>query len=160
MVGGGMGRTHGNAKTSPFAAKHLGFVPKEEFFEAMKAILAALRDHGNREVRQQARLKYLVDTLGVDDFRTLVEKYFGQSFQPWRELPEWKYLDWMGWHDQGDGKWMLGVNIEQGRVRDTDEVKLKTALRKVVDTFPTVDLLLTSTQSVVLRNIEADRKQE
>ena len=27
----------------------------------------------------------------------------------------WKYSDWMGWHEQGDGKLFLGVNIEQGR---------------------------------------------
>jgi sulfite reductase (ferredoxin) len=132
----------------------LGFLPKEHFFEGMKAILAVQRDHGNREVRSAARLKYLVHTLGIDDFRTLTEKYFGQQFEPWRPLPEWKYLDWMGWHDQGDGKWMLGINVEQGRVRDTPELRLKSGLRRVVDTFQGVDLILTPSQSIVLRNIE------
>merc|ERR1719424_1367918 len=34
----------------------------------MKAVLAVQRDHGNREVRSNARLKYLVHTLGVDNF--------------------------------------------------------------------------------------------
>merc|ERR1712151_727543 len=102
---------------------------------------------------------YLVHTLGIDDFRTLVEKYFGQSFQPWRPLPEWQYLDWMGWTEQGDGKWMLGVNIEQGRVRDGEDVKVKTALRKVIDTFPDLDIVLTPAQSVVLSNIQETDKQ-
>ena len=153
VVGGGMGRTHKAEKTFARAASHLGYVPKEHFFEAMKAILAVQRDHGNREVRSNARLKYLVHTLGIDDFRTLTEKYFGQRFEPWVPLPEWKYLDWMGWHDQGDGKWMLGINVEQGRVRDTPELRLKTGLRNVVDTFPGVDLTLTPSQSIVLRNI-------
>jgi sulfite reductase (ferredoxin) len=159
MVGGGMGRTHGKAITSPFAASHLGYVPKEEFFEAMKAILAAQRDHGNREVRPQARLKYLVNTLGIDEFRKLVEKYYGQKFEPWKPLPEWKYLDWMGWHEQGDGNLMFGMNIEQGRVRDTEEVQMKSALRKMVDTFPGVDLILTPAQSVVFRDIKPADKQ-
>mmetsp|Transcript_156282 Transcript_156282/g.271903 ORF Transcript_156282/g.271903 Transcript_156282/m.271903 type:complete len:285 (+) Transcript_156282:3-857(+) len=59
----------------------------------------------------------------------------------------------MGWHDQGGGKWMLGINVEQGRIRDTPELKIKTVLRKVVDTYPGVDLLLTPSQSIVLRNI-------
>jgi sulfite reductase (ferredoxin) len=158
MVGGGMGRTHGNAKTTPFAAAHLGYVPKEEFFEAMKAVVAALRDHGNREVRNQARLKYLVNTLGIDDFRLLVEKYFGQKFESWRELPAWKYIDWMGWHEQGDGTWMLGVNIESGRVRDTETAKIKTALKTVIAEFPGVDLSLTPAQSVVFRNIKPEDK--
>jgi sulfite reductase (ferredoxin) len=25
----------------------------------------------------------------------------------------WKYSDWMGWHEQGDGKLFLGINVEQ-----------------------------------------------
>jgi len=158
VVGGGMGRAHKNEATFARAASHLGFVRKESFFEAMKAILAVQRDHGNREVRSNARLKYLVHTLGIDDFRTLTEEYFGEKFEPWRPLPEWRYLDWMGWHEQGDGKYMLGINIEQGRVRDTPELRLKSGLRAIVDNFPGVDLLLTPSQSVVLRNIApADR---
>ena len=32
-------------------ADHLGFVPKEDINEVLKGILAAWRDHGNREVR-------------------------------------------------------------------------------------------------------------
>ena len=55
-----------------------------------------------------------------------------QAIEPWRPLPEWKYLDWMGWNEQGDGKYMLGINVEQGRIRDTPELKIKTALRKLV----------------------------
>merc|ERR1719305_551233 len=100
MVGGGMGRKHKAEATFARAASHLGYVPKEHFFEAMKAILAVQRGHGNREVRAGARLKYLVNTLGIDDFRILTEKYFGQAIEPWRPLPEWKYLDWMGWNEQ------------------------------------------------------------
>ena len=38
-----------------------------------KAIVAAQRDHGNREVRPNARMKYLVHNLGIDKFRELVE---------------------------------------------------------------------------------------
>ena len=52
-----------------------------------------------------------------------------------RPLPEWKYLDWMGWHDQGDGKLMLGVNIEQGRIRDTEKASIKTCMRLLVDRY-------------------------
>merc|ERR1719443_691721 len=54
---------------------------------------------------------------------------------------------------------MLGVNIESGRVRDIGDVKVKTAFRKIVDTYPTVDFLLTPSQSVVFKNIEAADKE-
>ena len=50
-----MGRAHKQEATFARAASHLGYVRKEMFFEAMKAILAAQRDHGNREVRASAR---------------------------------------------------------------------------------------------------------
>merc|ERR1719258_929053 len=141
VVGGGMGRTHKAEKTFARAASHLGFVKKDDFFEAMKAVLAVQRDHGNREVRSSARLKYLVHTLGIDSFRTLVEQYYGKTIEPWAPLPPWKYLDWMGWHEQGDGKLMLGVNVEQGRVIDTADVRLKTCLRALVDRFD-LDMIL------------------
>ena len=157
VVGGGMGRTHRKEQTFARAADHLGFVAKEDFFECMKAILATQRDHGNREVRSSARLKYLVHTLGVDDFRALVESYYGKPISPWVALPEWRYLDWMGWHEQGDSKLMLGINVEQGRVADHKGLMLKTCLRVLVDRFG-IDLLLTPSQSVVLRNIEPAHK--
>jgi len=159
VVGGGMGRTHRKEETFARAADHLGFVKADDCFEALKAIIAVQRDHGNREVRSSARLKYLVHTLGIDKFRSLVESYHGKPIEPWQPLPEWKYLDWMGWHDQGDGKLMLGINVEQGRVRDTPELRLKTCLRYLVDTYG-VDLLLTPSQSIVLRNISPASKYE
>ena len=60
MVGGGMGRTHGKETTFARTADHLGFVPKDKMMETAKAIVAAQRDFGNREIRANARLKYLV----------------------------------------------------------------------------------------------------
>merc|ERR550514_1783483 len=86
-VGGGLGRTHKKEETFARAADHLGYVPKDKFMETLKAILAAQRDHGNREVRSNARMKYLVHKLGIDKFRDLVHSYFGQDFEPWRPLP-------------------------------------------------------------------------
>jgi len=159
VVGGGMGRTHRKEETFARAADHLGFVKEADFFECLKAIIAVQRDHGNREVRSSARLKYLVHTLGVDGFRALVEKYLGQKMEPWVPLPEWKYLDWMGWHEQGDGKLMLGINVEQGRVADSPGLRVKSCLRSLVDNYG-VDLLLTPSQSIVLRNIQPAQKYD
>ena len=73
MVGGGMGRTHNKDSTFARVADHFGFVSKDDVMELCKSILAAQRDHGNRDVRPNARMKYLVHTLGVDAFKKLVE---------------------------------------------------------------------------------------
>lgn len=79
MVGGGLGRTHGKENTVARAADHLGFVKAEDVLHLCKCILATQRDHGNRELRANARMKYLVMKLGVDRFRELVESYFGKK---------------------------------------------------------------------------------
>lgn len=73
MVGGGMGRTHNKESTFARAADHLGFVSKDDVIELCKSIVAAQRDHGNREIRPNARMKYLVHERGIDGFRKLVE---------------------------------------------------------------------------------------
>ena len=135
MVGGGLGRTHNQENTFARAADHLGYVPKEDVMEVTKAILAAQRDHGNRDVRANARMKYLVHTLGIDNFRKLVESYHGKPIQPWRPIKDWKYNDWMGWWEQGDGKLFYGQHIENGRVKDEGDFRLKTALRVFVDKY-------------------------
>lgn len=159
MVGGGMGRTHNKETTFARVADHLGFVPKEDIMECMKAILASQRDHGNRDVRANARMKYLVHTLGIDNFRALVESYFGRPIQPWREIAEWKYSDWMGWWDQGNGKLFYGLHIENGRVKDDGDFRLKTALRVIVDKY-NLTMVMSPTQSIIMKDINPEDKDD
>ncbi|GMH53065.1 hypothetical protein TrRE_jg11842 [Triparma retinervis] len=159
MVGGGMGRTHNKENTFARAADHLGFVPKDDIMELMKCILAAQRDHGNRDVRANARMKYLVHTLGIDSFRKLVESYFGKDVQPWREMEPWKYADWMGWWDQGDGRMFLGVHVDNGRVKDEGDFKLKTALRVITEKYKR-PMVMSPTQSILIRDIDPADKDD
>ena len=157
MVGGGMGRTHNKENTFARAADHLGYIPKEDIMECLKAIVAAQRDHGNRDVRANARMKYLVHTLGIDNFRTLVESYYGKKIDPWKEIQEWKYNDWMGWFEQGDGKLFYGLHIDNGRVKDEGDFRLKTALRVIADRFD-LPMILSPTQSLIFRDIDPKDK--
>eukprot|EP00551_Chaetoceros_affinis_P007101 CAMPEP_0203666764 /NCGR_PEP_ID=MMETSP0090-20130426/3755_1 /ASSEMBLY_ACC=CAM_ASM_001088 /TAXON_ID=426623 /ORGANISM="Chaetoceros affinis, Strain CCMP159" /LENGTH=633 /DNA_ID=CAMNT_0050530753 /DNA_START=150 /DNA_END=2051 /DNA_ORIENTATION=- len=159
MVGGGMGRTHNKESTFARAADHLGFVPKEDMMEVMKSILASQRDHGNRDVRANARMKYLVHTLGIDNFRTLVESYYGKKIQPWKEIEDFKYNDWMGWWEQGDGKLFYGLHVDNGRVKDDGDFRLKTCLRVLVDKF-NLDMIISPTQSLIFRDIDPKDKAE
>ena len=55
----------------------------------------------------------------------------------------------LGWHAQGDGKWFYGVSVENGRIKDDGDFRLRTALRTIVRTFrPRVRL--TPMQDVLL----------
>ena len=35
----------------------------------------------------------------------------------------------LGWHPQGDGKWFYGISVENGRVKDEGDFRLRTGLR-------------------------------
>ena len=65
-------------------ADPLGYVPKEDIFHAVKAIVATQRDYGRRDDRRQSRLKYLVQEWGVDRFRTVCEQYYGKKMEPFQ----------------------------------------------------------------------------
>ncbi|CDF34676.1 Sulfite reductase [ferredoxin] SIR [Chondrus crispus] len=157
IVGGGMGRTHRKATTFARTGDHLGYVPADKLWEACKAIVAAQRDHGNRSVRANARMKYLVDKLGIDSFRTLVETYFGEPFESFREIQPWRYMDWLGWHEQGDGNLFLGLFIENGRIKDEADFKLRTALRRIIDAYE-FDMVVSPNQNIILKNITPNQK--
>jgi sulfite reductase beta subunit-like hemoprotein len=64
----------------------------------------------------QARLKYLVDEWGIDKFRSVVEQYMGKRFEGFRPLPAWQFEDYLGWHEQGDGKLFYGVYVQVNAV--------------------------------------------
>ena len=52
---------------------------------------------------------------------------------------------------------MLGVNVEQGRIRDTPDLRIKSCLRLLVDRY-NLPMILTASQSIVLRDIEPKDK--
>lgn len=152
-AGGGLGRTHNKEGTFPRIADPVGYVSKVDVYDAVKAIVATQRDYGDRSDRRHARMKYLIEDWGVEKFRTKVEAYFGRSFEPLKLLPEFKYLDFLGWHEQGDGKLFHGIPIQNGRIKDDGVFRLKTVLRRLVKQF-NLPIMLTPSQNVILFDID------
>ena len=132
LAGGGMGVTPSAAKTFPALGKRLGFVPPEDVCAIAEAIVKVQRDFGNRSDRKTARLKYTIHTMGLEAFRTKVEEYFGKPLAPCHPADVHGFDDHIGWFEQGDGKYFYGLNVENGRVHDTDGFRLKTALRRIL----------------------------
>jgi sulfite reductase (ferredoxin) len=152
-AGGGLGRTHNKEETFVRAADPIGYVDKADVYDLLKAIVATQRDYGDRFNRRHARMKYLLHEWGVERFRAKVEDYFGKAIQPFRPLPEFEYLDYLGWHEQGDGKLFLGISIENGRVKDEGTFQLKTALRQIQQKFA-LPMRLTASQNLILYEID------
>ncbi|MGF1932826.1 MAG: sulfite reductase, ferredoxin dependent [Nostoc sp. ChiQUE02] len=158
FAGGGLGRTHGKEETFARLADPIGYVAKDDVYDIVKAIVATQRDYGDRTDRRHARLKYLINDWGVDKFRAQVEEYFGKAVEAFKPLPEFKYHDFLGWNEQGDGKLFLGISIDNGRVKDEGSFQLKTALREIVEQF-NLPIRLTPNQNLIFYDIEPDSKQ-
>ncbi|MCM1983182.1 sulfite reductase, ferredoxin dependent [Lyngbya confervoides] len=152
-VGGGMGRTHNKEDTFARVADHLGYVDRDDIYDVVKAIVATQRDYGDRTQRRYARMKYLVHDWGIAKFKQKVEEYFGKPIQPFKPLPQFEYLDYLGWHEQGDGKLFLGISVENGRVKDEGNFQLKSALKTIVEQYR-LPLYLTGSQDIILSDIQ------
>ncbi|BDA68963.1 Sulfite reductase, ferredoxin dependent [Calothrix sp. PCC 7716] len=159
FAGGGLGRTHNKEETFARTADPICYVKKEDVYNLVKAIVATQRDYGDRTDRRHARLKYLIHDWGVDKFRTKVEEYFGKPVEPFKKLIKFRYHDFLGWHEQGDGKLFLGVSIDNGRVKDEGDFKLKTALREIVEKY-NLPIHLTPHQNALLCNITPENKED
>jgi len=157
-VGGGMGMKHGNTKTYPQVGRLLGYFPKEEAIDVCEKILTIQRDHGNRENRANARFKYTVDRLGVDWIREELNSRLGWEIEEPRPF-EFKHNgDRYGW-TEGSGKWHFTLFIQNGRVKDTQDYKLKTALREIAE-IHTGDFRLTPNQNLIIANVDKSKKNE
>lgn len=159
LVGGGMGTTPAKKTTYPALAKRMAFAKPDQVVGVCQAILKVQRDNGNREDRKVARMKYLVDKWGVEKFRAEVEKYFGHALEDCTEDDVSGVDDHMGWQPQGDGKWSYGLNIENGRLYDNDNLQLKGALRSVCREFQT-EIRMTGHQSVIFTDIDEGDKEK
>lgn len=157
-VGGGMGRSHGNDATYPRLADVVGFITPDKVVDVAKAVLTIHRDFGDRTDRKHARLKYVVAEKGADWTRSEIEKRVGCPLAPAKPFQFETMGDLYGWRRAVDGSWFLGLFVETGRVADTEKVRLKTALRRVADTFPSLEFRLTPNQNVVLANVSDDLK--
>ncbi|MBE9035426.1 sulfite reductase, ferredoxin dependent [aff. Roholtiella sp. LEGE 12411] len=158
FAGGGLGRTHNKEETFARLADAIGYVAKDDVYDVVKAIVATQRDYGDRTDRRHARLKYLINDWGVDKFRAQVEEYFGKPVEPFKPLPEFKYQDFLGWDEQGDGKLFLGISIDNGRIKDEGSFQLKTALREIVEQF-NLPIRLTPNHNLIFYDIELENKQ-
>ena len=147
-AGGGMGRTHNKEETFARTADPLGWVAFEHVLDLVQAIVALQRDHGDREQRRHARMKYLIHDRGIDWFRTELASYFLHPIRALRPEAKPKLVDYLGWHRQGDGLWFVGLPLLCGRLQG----ELKAGLRRIIETFQ-LEVRITPNQDLLLCNI-------
>ncbi len=156
-VGGGMGMTHGETDTFPRTADVMAFCTPEQAIDVAEKVMLVQRDWGNRELRKNARLKYTIERFGIDKFRAEVENRLGYKLGEARPFKFTSMGDPIGWYQGPDKKWHLGLFIENGRIKDTPDHHLRTAIREVAQAGG-VTFSITGNQNVIICNASAKQK--
>ncbi|MGO9114406.1 MAG: NADPH-dependent assimilatory sulfite reductase hemoprotein subunit [Thermoguttaceae bacterium] len=152
LVGGGMGMTPARPSTFAALAQRMAYARADQILDLLRAVVGVFRDFGNRSDRKRARLKYLVADWGLERFKTQVEQYLGYELLPPEPDEVWDIDDHLGWREQGDGRFFYGLHVPSGRIQDTGDVRLKSALREICEGHgPTV--YLTPGQSLLLGDV-------
>ncbi|MEM1177098.1 MAG: NADPH-dependent assimilatory sulfite reductase hemoprotein subunit [Acidobacteriota bacterium] len=131
LAGGGLGMTHNKPDTFARIASTVGTLGPDQAVAAVRAVAAIFRDHGNRQDRRHARLKYLIEDWGLDRFRRELESELGFALGDPLPAPRPHQHDYLGVHDQDGGGVFYGLWIENGRLRDD----ARTGVRRIVERF-------------------------
>jgi sulfite reductase beta subunit-like hemoprotein len=152
-AGGGMGATHGIETTFPRLADYCGRIDRTYVADLARAALTIHRDFGDRANRRHARLKYLIAENGIGWFVAELEKRLGQKLAQKKPKKFTITGDDCGWHVQRGCRFSLTLFIENGRIKDTPNRALKTALREVIEQFhPRV--FLTPSQNIIFADMK------
>jgi sulfite reductase (NADPH) hemoprotein beta-component len=159
LIGGGMGATHGDAETFPRVGEVIGFCKVENAVDVAEAVVTTQRDYGNRSNRRRARLKYTVVDRGLDFIVSEINARLKVKLEPARPFKFAGNGDRMGWHTSEDGLHHLTLFVENGRVANVGEWKLKAALKRIAETLD-VAFILTPNQNIIVAKADDAARAE
>lgn len=156
-VGGGMGNTDNAPETFPRLGDVVGYFPKEKLFDIAVATATIQRDYGDRVDRMHARFKYTIEDRGTDWFKAELASRVGFPLEEARAFEFTSNGDTYGWVQGSDGMWHFTMFIENGRIRNTPQRPLKTALRELALVHKG-ELRLTPNQNLIVANVSEAEK--
>ena len=127
-------------------------LPNDDVVEICRAILTVYRDHGSRANRQKSRLMWLIDELGMDKFRSMIEQQMGKSLPTATEedLIDWEKRDHLGTFPQKQpGLNYVGMHVPAGRLFAQDMFDLA----RMAEVYGDGEIRLTVEQNVIIPNI-------
>ena len=126
--------------------------PNQEVVNLSRAILTVYRDKGLRANRQKSRLMWLIDELGIDTFRQLVEEEFAATLSEAAAKDEidWEKRDRIGVYKQKQaGLNYVGLHIPVGRLQAEDMFDLS----RLAEVYGSGEIRLTVEQNAIIANI-------
>jgi ferredoxin-nitrite reductase len=133
--------------------------PNDDVVDLCRAILSVFRDRGSRANRQKSRLMWLIDELGMEKFRSMVEQEFGRKIATAAEKDEidWDKRDCIGITKQKQPNLnYVGLHVPVGRLYAQDMFDLG----KLAEVYGSSEVRLTVEQNVIIPNILDDNLKD
>jgi sulfite reductase (NADPH) hemoprotein beta-component len=96
--------------------------------------------------------------LGIEWWKEELQKRAGYALEEPREFTFDQRRDYYGWEKNHEGLWYYTVFIENGRVLDTESLKLKSALYEIAQTRK-ANFIFTCNQNLILGDIKPKDKK-
>ncbi len=142
-----------------FARETGVLVPPQDACMVADAVVRVFIDHGNRSDRTKARLKYVLDAVGVENFLGLVEEKFGRKLDhavpgAIATRPAFDRTAHIGIHAQKqDGLHWIGIVVPVGRL----SVAQMHGLAAIAREFGDGDLRLTVWQNLLISGMPTEK---
>ncbi|MGH7985504.1 MAG: nitrite/sulfite reductase [Candidatus Binataceae bacterium] len=152
-------RVGGGLSSTPRLSRHLGvFITRTQAMPVLRAIIDAWRNTTEYRIsRVKARLKFMIDDYGVEEFRKLVETRLGYALEDLPELPlADSESDHMGIHEQNEGgRYYAGFPVYLGTMNGRQMRELAGLADNIGG-----DIRLTRRQNFILTGIPMERLDE
>jgi len=166
LIGGGLG-------VKPFLAKVAKeFIDANDIFSYTIALLRVFDRYGERQKRNKARLKYLIDNIGIDQILNLIEEELVVIKKPFLQINEItepvpqsirvaplrnvtdldNYLTWFKsniYHQKQTGFYAIQLKISNGNISS----KIARKLVKLVNNFSSGELRATINQGLIIKYV-------
>jgi sulfite reductase (NADPH) hemoprotein beta-component len=154
-VGGGMGMTHGEPETYPGIGRVIGFCKPQDVIDVAEKTVTVQRDYGDRSNRKHARVKYTIDSMGLDRFAALINERLAVKLEPARDYAFTSTGDRIGWVQGDDGLSHFTLFVENGRVRGQMMAGLHAIAELNIGRF-----MMTANQNLILADIPTVSRPE
>jgi sulfite reductase (ferredoxin) len=166
LIGGGLG-------AQPFLAKTaFEFLEEDKLIPFTESVVRVFDRHGERLSRHKARIKYLINKIGIDEFLRLTEeerlalnvksfeinreaviskeKYINSSFTTFKVSDDENYKDWLVtnvFEQKQQGFYGVFIKVGLGNLNSQTARKLA----EVVSTYASDDIRITINQGLLLK---------
>ncbi|MXP56719.1 assimilatory sulfite reductase (NADPH) hemoprotein subunit [Pantoea sp. Mhis] len=159
LVGGGLSIEHGKKFTYARTASEFGFLPVHKILDVAKAVITTQRDWGNRIDRNNAKTKYTLERVGIEQFKSEVEKRAKIEFKTIHPYELTTRSDHIGWIQGIDNKWHLTLFIENGRLIDYPRSFIKSGVANIAK-IHTGHFRLSANQNLIISNVSEKQKSK